>query len=158
DADRYEARMVGAKVFTQSTWRLRELGLAVNYAHSDLHRSWQQKRMPDNFPKLVVANVPQLPKELVAEFRKAMGSAKTGVFDTHTCDRDRIARAKFEEPGEGIFHLDGPATDLFRNFDALARAASFEMYKAVLGPEITKDRLYAVSELVESQAVAEEGF
>ncbi|AGA24550.1 M48 family metalloprotease [Singulisphaera acidiphila] len=158
DADRYEARMVGAKVFTQTCWRLRELQLASEFAMADLQSSWQQRRLPDNFPKLILANVPQIPKETLAAYRQASGQATTGLFDTHPSDRDRIARAKLEEPGEGIFNLDGPATDVFRNFDALARAVTFEYYKSVLGRDISKDQLYPVAELVETQAVAQEGY
>jgi Zn-dependent protease with chaperone function len=157
DADRYEARMVGAKTFAQTFRRLNELQLASGFAMSDLGSSWQQRRLPDNFPKLILANVPQIPKELLAEWRKAAGAARTGLFDTHPSDRDRIARAKVEEPGEGIFKLHGPATDVFRDFDALARAASFDYYKSILGREIRKDQLYPVAELVETQTVAQEG-
>ena len=50
-----------------------------------------------------------------------MGQAKTGLFDTHPSDRDRIARAR-AETDDGIFHLDGPATGLFRNFERTAAA------------------------------------
>ncbi|WP_406698223.1 M48 family metalloprotease [Singulisphaera sp. Ch08] len=158
DADRYEARMVGAKVFTQTCWRMRELQLASQFAMADLQSSWQQRRLPDNYPKLILTNVPQIPKEMLATYRKASGQATTGLFDTHPSDRDRIARAKLEEPGEGIFNLDGPATDAFRNFDALARAVTFEYYKSMLGSDISKDQLYPVAELVETQAVAQEGY
>ena len=86
-----------------------------------------------------------------------MGSVDTGLFDTHPADKERIACAKLEEEGEGIFHLDAPASDVFRNFDSLAKCASFDLYKSLLGPEITKDQLYTVSELVETQTVAQEG-
>ena len=158
DADRYEARMVGSNVFTQTCLRLRELNFAESGAYSDLHSSWQQRRMPDNLPKLVVANVPQLPKELMEAYRKSMATAKTGIFDTHPCDRDRIAHAKAEAPGDGIFNLEGPASDVFRNFDSLSKVATFEQYRLMLGPEITKEQLFTVAELVESQTVAQAGF
>ena len=158
DADRYEARMVGGRTFARTAWRLRELNLAEGGAYSDLGSSWRQRRMPDNFPKLVLANVPQIPKEVADAYRKAMGTAETGLFDTHPADKDRIARARAEEPGEGIFLLEGATTDLFRDFDALARRASLDLYRAHLGPEITKDQLYAVSELVENQSAEQEGY
>ena len=70
---------------------------------------------------------------------------------------DRIARAAVEEPGEGIFHVDGRATDVFTNFDAMAKVVSFEYYRSMLGPEMTKEQLYAVAELVESQVGNQEG-
>jgi predicted Zn finger-like uncharacterized protein len=157
DADRYEARMVGASCFAETMWRFRLMALAENGAFADLNASWQQRRLPDNFPKLVMANVPQVPQEIVSAFRQQMDTASSGLFDTHPSDKDRIARARREAPGDGIFHLDGPATDVFGNFDVLAKAVSFDMYRASLGRDISKDQLYEVSELVETQAAAQEG-
>jgi len=156
DADRYMARMVGGPVFARVLWRLHELSLAENGAHADLGASWRERRLPDNLPKLVVVNVPQIPKQVLADYRQAMGRRTTGLFDTHPADKDRIARAR-AEADEGIFHLEGPATDLFRNFDSLARAATFDRYRALLGPDIHKDQLVPVSDVVEAQAVTQEG-
>ena len=157
DADRYEARMVGAACFAETMWQFRLMSLAENGAVADLNSSWQQRRLPDNFPKLVMANIPQIPQEVVAHFRQDMETASSGLFSTHPSDKDRIARARREEPSDGIFHLDGPATDVFSDFDALAKATSFDMYRALLGPGIGKEQLYEVAELVESQAAVQEG-
>jgi predicted Zn finger-like uncharacterized protein len=157
DADRYEARMVGGRVFAETSWRLRVMSLAQNGAMSDLATSWQSRRLPDNFPKLVLANVPQIPKELMAAYRQSIESSKTGWLETHPCDNERIARAAIEEPGGGIFHVDGQATDVFSNFDAMAKVVSYEFYRSMLGPEMTKDQLYTVAELVETQVGAQEG-
>jgi predicted Zn finger-like uncharacterized protein len=157
DADRYQARMVGAPCFADTMWQVRLMSLAEQGAVADLNSSWQQRRLPDNFPKLVMANVPQIPEALVTAFRADMETASSGVFSTHPSDKDRIARARREAPGEGIFHLDGPATDVFHDFDALAKSASFEMYRASLGKGITRDQLYEVAELVETQAATQEG-
>ena len=63
DADRYEARLVGGRTFARTMWRVKEMALAQNYAFGDLRSSWHERRLPDNFPKLVVANVPQIPKD-----------------------------------------------------------------------------------------------
>ncbi len=156
DADRYEARMVGGKVFASTCWRLRELSLAQNGAYADLQSSWQERRLPDNLPRLILANVSQIPAEVMAAYRKAMGQAKTGLFDTHPSDRDRIAHAR-AEGDDGIFDLEGPATDLFRNFDALARVATFDRYRTLLGPEIRKEQLFTVAELVRGRRPWQEG-
>ena len=144
--------MVGGRAFASTCWRLRELNLAEGGAYQDVQGSWQQGRLPDNLPKLIVANVPQIPKEAAQAYRKAMGQAKTGFFDTHPCDRDRIARAREEEPGEGLFPLEGPATDVFRKFDSLARVATLDLYRDRLGPEIGKERLYPIAELMHQMA------
>jgi predicted Zn finger-like uncharacterized protein len=157
DADRYEARMVGGRVFAETSWRLRVMSLAQNGAMADLGTSWQARRLPDNFPKLVLANVPQIPKELMAAYRQSVESSKTGWLETHPCDKDRIASAAIEEPGDGIFQIDGQATDVFSNFDAMAKVVSFEFYRSMLGPEMTKEQLYSVAELVETQVGNQEG-
>jgi hypothetical protein len=131
--------------------------MAERGAYADLGSSWQQRRLPDNFPKLVMANIPQIPEPVVAAFRQDMETAPSRLFSTHPSDKDRMARARREAPGDGIFHLEGPATDVFRDFDALAKSASFDMYRASLGQQITRDQLYEVAELVETQAAAQEG-
>jgi hypothetical protein len=87
---------------------------------------------------------------------QAEEGARTGLFDTHPATRDRIARA-LAERGEGIFRLDGAATDLFRDFDALARSATFDHYRAILGPSITEEQLYPVADAVQDQAANLEG-
>ena len=157
DADRYEARMVGADCFAETAWRLRVLAIAEQGAIADLRASWQQQRLPDNFPRLVMANIPQIPEKVLADLRREMETASGGLFSTHPADRDRIARARREAPDTGIVRLDGPATDVFSDFDALAKSASFDMYRASLGGEIGREQLYEVSELVETQAAAQEG-
>jgi len=158
DADRYEARMVGGKVVAETKWRLHVISLANNGAYSDLALSWQERRLPNNFAKLLLANIPQIPQDVVAACREAMEKGSTGRLDLYPCDKDRIARAEREEPGEGIFHLDGQATDLFSDFDAMAKVVSLNLYKSLVGPKITEDQLDTVAELVVTQAAAQEGW
>jgi hypothetical protein len=156
DADRYEARMVGGKVFTATARRLQVLNLAARGAYADLASSWAERRLPDNLPKLIMANVAQIPRPALEALREAEAQGRTGIFDTHPCDRERIARA-CTEASAGIFHLDGPATDLFRDFDAVSCWATYHHYRGLLGPEFTKDQLYPVADAVQSQAVTQEG-
>ena len=129
-------------------WRFRLMALAENGAFADLNSSWQQRRLPDNFPKLVHGQHPADPAADRRGLPPGDGDGPSGLFDTAPRDKDRIARARREAPGDGIFHLDGPATDVFRDFDALARTASFDMYRSSLGQEITPGQLYHVAELV----------
>jgi hypothetical protein len=156
DADRYEARMVGADVFEQTMTRLGELGLASQGAYSDLAASWNDRRLPNDLPKLILANVDQVPAEVREAFLKANLQRKTGTFDTHPADKDRIARAR-QEGNEGILRIAGPATDLFRNFDALSRATTFDHYHNLLGDEISQDQLFPVEEAVERVAAMNQG-
>ncbi|WP_165068668.1 M48 family metalloprotease [Paludisphaera rhizosphaerae] len=156
DADRYEARMVGAETFAATSLRLRELGLANQGAQADLGRCWQERRLPDDYPRLIVANIPQIPPPMLAMVREAALNSKTGLFDSHPCDKDRIAKAK-RDNAAGIFHLQGPATDLFREFDSLSRATTYQHYRSVLGNAISKEQLVPVSDLIDTQAEAHQG-
>jgi predicted Zn finger-like uncharacterized protein len=156
DADRYMARMIGATVFTETSRRVRVLGLAAQGAYADLQSSWAERRLPDDLTKLILANIPQIPEPVLQALLQAEVEGRTGLFDTHPADKDRIARARAEAT-EGIYHGDGPATDLFRDFDALARLATYNHYRALLGPSFTKDQLYPVADALQGQAVAQQG-
>jgi Zn-dependent protease with chaperone function len=156
DADRYEARMVGGATFGATMTQLQVLNVASNGALSDLQTSWQERRMPDNYPNLVLANVPQIPAKIMADFQQKTDEGKTGWLDLYPCDKDRIAHAAAEEPGEGIFRLEGPATDVFRNCDELARVESLALYQSWLGPEFGEGQLYPVADLLSRQTALRE--
>ncbi len=156
DADRYEARMVGGPTFASTTVRFRELNLACQVAHAGLQANWREGRLPDDLPRLVRVEAAKIPEPIRASIRNATRTARSGLFDSHPPDAARIARALIEAP-EGIFSLDGPATDLFRDFDALARSATFDHYRAMLGREVTKDQLFPVSDALLDRDVQAEG-
>jgi Zn-dependent protease with chaperone function len=156
DADRYQARMVGGDVLAQTMERIGLLAMAENGAYSDLGASWRERRLPDDLPRLVLANLPQIPAELRESIKKSIDEGKTGLFDTHPADRERIAAAK-AEAAEGIFRLGDPATDLFRDFEVLSREATFDQYKVMIGTEVSKDQLYPVAEAIEGSLVAQHG-
>ena len=136
DADRYEARMVGGPVFRDTMEKVGELSLASQGAYADLWSSWRELRLPDDLPRLVLANVPQIPPPVLQAFRTMNAERRTRIFDTHPADRDRIAAALAEQPGTGLFTLDGPTTGLFADFDALSRTATIDHYQGVLDTRI----------------------
>jgi Zn-dependent protease with chaperone function len=156
DADRYETRMVGGDGFESTSKRLNILNVASQGAYYDLNQSWKEGRLADDLPKLVLANVAQIPPAALAELEQQVAVRKTGLFDTHPCDNDRIASARAEQ-AEGTFHLDGPATDLIPEFDKLARSSTFDFYRAVFGKGLSKDCLKPVADLVRGQEAVMEG-
>ena len=156
DADRYETRMVGGPTFKATSERLRALGLAAQAAHTDLAGHWRERRLPDDVARLIGLKVAEFPADLLKAVADEALARRTGVFDTHPCDSERITRALLEE-SPGIFQLDGPATDLFRDFDALARATTFDFYQAILGPEVSPGQLYPVAEAVLNREAEREG-
>ena len=156
DADRYETRMVGSGTFEETMARLTDLGLASQAAHSDLVESWRERRLPDDLARLILVKLADFPDPLRAAVHDQALAEKTGLFDTHPCRTDRNARAHAEGT-DGIFRLDGPATDLFRDFDAMSRAATFDFYRGALGRGVTKEQLYPIAEAVLNKEVEREG-
>ena len=157
DADRYEARMVGGDVFESTARRLQILGVATEGAFIDLRNSWRDGSLVDNLPKLITANVEQIPKPVREKIDEAVTEGETGLFDTHPCDRERIFRAH-DEDADGVFVLDGPATDVFADFDSLCRAATYDHYKGIFGPNgVNKDSLKPVGDVVRTQTTAMRG-
>jgi predicted Zn finger-like uncharacterized protein len=157
DADRYQARMIGGAAVGDVLRRVTDLDLASRGAWADVNRCWGDRRLPDDFARLVVANIPQIPDEVRKAIDEQFASGRTGLFDTHPVDRERAEQALDDEPGPGILQLDGAATDLFRDFDALSRLCTFEMYREIAGNEVSREQLVPVSEVVADLAVAQEG-
>ena len=152
DADRYEARMVGSNAFTQSTQRLHQLGLANYMAMHDLQRFYDESRLADNLPRLIVSNVPHITPETRQALRDMQRAQKTGLFDSHPADHERIKNARLERT-DGIWSMpeeleNCPASVLFDDFDRLCRISTLEFYQARLGEEFDKRRLTSTNELV----------
>lgn len=134
DADRYEARLAGTAAFEATTRNLQTLGTAYQMSFADLGSLWREGRLPD-LPELVVLHHRRLPPEVATAVDEHLATARTGPYDTHPSDPERIASAR-REPQAGIFHSDLPATALFRDFGALSRRASLGYYREILGPEV----------------------
>ena len=156
DADRYETRMVGPEVFAETSRRLAVLGLAAQGAHADLAACWKENRLADDLTRLIAANVSQIPDEIRDRVVHAVETRKTGWLDTHPADADRIASSRADR-SPGIFRLGGPATDLFRDFDALSRAVTRQYYRQVLGHAVPSEALTSVDEVVRGQEAVAEG-
>lgn len=138
DADRYEAMLAGSEASEAATRRIRLTMLANMGAMEDINGRWRDGRLPDNIPRLIEANIPQLPPEAVTAIDASLETEKTKLFDTHPSDRDRINAVR-ALGSSGVFRLDGPATALFRDFDALAREATADHYRGVLGDAFNPD-------------------
>jgi Peptidase family M48 len=156
DADRYEARMVGSDTFEATTRRLRLLAVASQGAFADISHTSREGRYPDDWSKLVLVNVGQIPAPQIAELEQGIQEGKTGLFDSHPCARARIARAHREKT-DGIFHLEGPATDLIPDFSTLSKTVTLAFYRATFGKGFSKDNLKPVADVVRVQEVLSEG-
>lgn len=148
DADRYEMRLVGSATFESTERRLLVLSAAMQWTYADIDRRLLAGKTPENLPRLMAANVVQMPSDLVAKIDKSLEHEKTSFFSTHPSSRDRIAKAR-RENAPGIFHLEGPATDVFRDFDGLAKRVSIDFYRR-FGISVNEDRLEKADEAVEA--------
>ena len=147
DADRYEARFAGSRSFATTARQLHVLGTAYHGAMDDLATFYTEGRLGDDLPKLILLNADQLTEKGQEAIDEIMIESVTGVFDTHPCDRERIASAALEK-ADGIFQLGLPAAQLFRKFDALAKAVTWDFYTDVFGKDLKKSDIHPVDELM----------
>lgn len=157
DADRYETRLVGADTFAATARRLVDLNVSHQMAFGDLQQFWDEGRLADDFPALVVANIKFITPKMRKELQKMLRDAKTGMLDTHPTDRDRISSARREKTA-GIFNLPGqlaktPASVIFRKFETTCKHVTWQFYREDLELEVRRKDLHSVHELLERQNV-----
>lgn len=140
DADTWEARFAGADHFSETSGRLQLLGLGQSRALELLRETWKEKRLAENLPDLVAEETDELPGEIVANYERAVGESKTGLFDTHPADSDRIAAAeRLDAPG--VFQLEAPARVLFRNWDEIGARATRLFYEQAVGDGVSDENI-----------------
>ena len=155
DADRYEARFAGSETFASTARRLHELNAGMQMAYNQLGSSHQEGRLVDDIPTLARLNASKLPTQAKQFVTQAIETGKTGLFDTHPCDRDRIASARAEEAA-GVLRLDAPAAALLSDFSAQSKATTWEFYREVFGDGVKKSALEPVEAAAASHAQQEE--
>ncbi len=147
DADKYETRVAGSENFAATSRQLRLLGLAWNGAQHDLGNFYRDGRLVDDMPRLLMSNLKQLPREAQDFVTQSIGEAKTGWFDTHPADKDRIA-ASAAERARGVFLSELPACVLFSNFDAACKGVTWDYYCSVFGKLVDPKSLHSTTELL----------
>jgi Zn-dependent protease with chaperone function len=147
DADRYEARVAGEGAFEQTMRRILLMDGAWRMTQGDLSQAWEEKRLGDHLPALIENNCDRMPEPARIAFVKAAFEAKTRMFDTHPSPAARVRRAA-REKGEGILNDDGPASILFRRYDALCKTVTMDFYAGRLGPRIAEAKLVPTAELI----------
>ncbi len=157
DADRHEARLAGSRTFATTARQLAVLNVAYRGALGDLGSFYSEGRLGDNLPKLILLNADQLPEKVHSKIDEMILQSKTGLFDSHPADTERMASAAKEDT-DGIFHLRLPAAHLFRRFNFLSRAVTWDYYKEIFGKELKKSDIHPVDELMERLKAQQEGW
>jgi hypothetical protein len=106
-------------------------------------------KMPDNLSRLLQLNLKHLKSEIDPYAQKAVDEGRTGLFDTHPCDRDRIANAR-REKAAGAFQSNLPARVLFRNFEDTSRKVTYDLYAGWFGKKLKREALDSTEELYDS--------
>lgn len=128
DADSYEAKLVGSDTFGTTARRLQELNLGHQAALQDAQSGWSSKRLPEDLPALAHLRASRLDPSHREALGREIEIARTRTFDTHPCDRDRMKAA--EALGEsGIFHWEGGASTVFKDFKEISRSLTRHFYE-----------------------------
>ncbi|WP_010583498.1 M48 family metallopeptidase [Schlesneria paludicola] len=155
-ADRCEVRTVGATTLASTLRRLRELRLAHQTSLRDIAAFLEEGRLPDNLIALVIANTAFVSPKLKKKLRRLMDQEKTGIFDTHPSDIDRIqAGACDASPGmfqPGKLPPNLLATALFNRFEEISKTLTIEFYEGILNQPIKARDLHPVEKLMERQS------
>lgn len=155
DADAYEAQLAGSEAFAATARQLQVLGIAWQGAKSDLGDFHREGRLVDNLPKLIMANVAQIPPELRTLVDEHIAKGTTGWFDTHPADKDRIATAA-ALAAPGVFHSGLPGHVIFCDFDAASRNVTWDFYRGIFGSHLRPQDLSSVDQLLEQQSAETE--
>lgn len=167
DADHCEVLMAGPIVFASTFHRIAELSISYSQSFQDLQSAWQEGHLADSIPALVAANATQIPERVRRQlFKDQIEGSKTGWFDTHPSDRDRIERVRTLKVSP-IFNLtiqsgsgrtespDSddllPATIVFQNFHSLSQAVSLDYYRKMIGERIRPENLVPAEALLKNQ-------
>lgn len=127
-ADACAARFAGSEALERMMHHSSLLGyadtVAADYMMARLREYGDPtSKVPADYSKVVEMFAEDILKRTGG--RSTVTPRKTGLFDTHPSDLDRIERVRaLKEPG--VFHLKGPASALFRDFDRLAKRMSKE--------------------------------
>ncbi len=155
DADSYEAKVAGSDAFELTASRLRVLSVATHGAYEDVRQSWASKRLPENLPLLIGHKARSLPAEVLRKLTSSAESQKTGWFDTHPCDADRVRTARGLNE-RGVFRVLDPASCLLSDFAGLSKIVTRHQYEKHLELEFNDQNLMSSEELLrESAANAE---
>ncbi len=149
DADLNEIRLAGSRTFEITCRRLPLIGISMHAAFHDLEGYFNDGKLADNLPALIILNLPMVPPEIRRHIDEQTARETTSLFGSHPCPRERIAFAK-RQNSEGVFHVEGPASELFRDFRSLSRNCTWDAYRGIFGARLKLSDLCPVDELIAS--------
>jgi Zn-dependent protease with chaperone function len=156
DADRFESQVAGSETFAETMRRLQLLNAAWHQTIAQQTEAYATNRLVNDLPRLSAMAAKRLGTKSVQANWAAFPTAKTGWFDTHPSDHDRIQASKMLG-AVGLLHGDGDATKLFQDFGATAQALTKHYYEEECGIDLKNVTLHSLEEMsAEALAAAEE--
>jgi len=156
DADRFESQVVGSETFAETTRHFQLLNAAWQQTIAQQTEAYATNRLVNDLPRLSAMAAKRLATKAVQVNWAVHPTAKTGWFDTHPSDHDRIQASK-ALGAVGMLSGDGDATKLFRDFRETAQALTKHYYEEVCGIDLKDVRLHSLEEMsTEVLAAAEE--
>ena len=147
DADRHALRLVGKEAFGSALREVAVISVANDGAMHDLGGAWRSRRLADDLPALVRANIAQLEPEVQRKIVEHGLTENTTMYASHPAIRDRITELQ-REVDPPMFAGEGPATRLFRDFPALAREVTLAEYRRQLADEVSPANLVPTAQIV----------
>jgi Zn-dependent protease with chaperone function len=156
DADNVEAQVAGVRDFAITNRAMTFLNIASRRAHYDMAAAWEEQRLADDLPRLIVDNAGKL-AEHRGDILKMIEEEKTHWFDTHPSHNDRVRNVE-RGGAAGLVECDTPAKDLFGDFAGLCRRATEAYYKSILGADMAEAKVVAASALIEERSGQRQAF
>ena len=154
DADHYETQVGGSESFVRTMSALRLLNLGFHRAVKIQQESFTAGRLVDDMPGLFALEIQRLPMGVRNALTQEAEPSKTGWFDTHPSDSDRVRAAKDAQVA-GVLAGDGPATALFDDFSSVSRQATIAYYQDQCDIDLRKVQLLPL-DMVAGEASARE--
>lgn len=146
NADHFEAAIVGADTFAQTTLDIPALNVALNQSWAAVEEQWQSRRLVDNFPCLVHHHWTGMDSALRSSVTESVLAETVDRYATHPSPSDRIASVRRWNP-TAVFNLEGPARRLFREFEDLSAAITEAHYSLSIGEETDGAKRVAAAEV-----------
>jgi Zn-dependent protease with chaperone function len=156
DADRFESQVAGSETFAETTRRFQLLNASWQITIAQQSEAYATNRLVNDLPGLSAMAAKRLDTKAIQSNRAVLPIAKTGWFDTHPSDHDRIEASK-ALGAVGMLHGDDDATKLFRDFRATTQALTKQYYEKECGIDLKDVTLHSLEEMsTEALAAAEE--
>jgi Zn-dependent protease with chaperone function len=127
DADHYETQVAGSDAFIRTCKALPVIGVGWQRAVSRQQESFAAKRLVDDLATYTALETQRVSPETKDQIVKSVKGAKTGWFDTHPTDFDRM-RVAHHAKAKGVLSGEDSSTTLFGEFSALARQVTAAYY------------------------------